>query len=64
MNERVAKAFRMLDHLDKAIKQRAYNCDCQVGGVDAMSIDTDWLRYAAEEIRHGLRTASEIQETA
>lgn len=63
MNEHVAKAFRMLDQLDKAIKQRAYDCDCQVGGVDAMSIDTDWLRHAAKEIRHGLRTASEIQET-
>jgi hypothetical protein len=23
-----------------------YNCSCQVGGVDAMSIDTDWILAA------------------
>lgn len=38
--------------LSKAVKDyyngsrtNPYNCDCQNGGVDAMSIDTDWLQY-------------------
>lgn len=32
-----------LDQLEKAIWGSAYNCECQVGGVDALSLDTDWL---------------------
>lgn len=47
-----------LDNLNMAIKRlhdavndSAYNCDCQKGGVDAMSIDTDWLRYISDTIR-------------
>ena len=29
----------------------AYNCRCQVGGVDAVSIDTDWLLHNLRSIR-------------
>lgn len=31
-----------------------YNCSCQAGGVDAMSIDTDWLRLTARRARTAL----------
>lgn len=31
-----------------------YTCTCQVGGVDAMSIDTDWLRETARRARGAL----------
>lgn len=50
----IADAFRSLGYLDDAVKHSAYNCDCQVGGVDAMSVDTDWLRAQVEQIRRGL----------
>lgn len=58
MKPEVAAAFKHLDWLDNAIRDLAYNCDCQEGGVDAMSIDTDWLRNNAEVIRAGLEAAT------
>lgn len=51
--------FWWLDQIDVVVKRRAYDCTCQVGGVDAMSIDTDWLRHASREIRNELRNATE-----
>lgn len=51
--------FWWLDQIDTAVKKKAYDCECQNGGVDAMSIDTDWLRHAAREIRNELRNATE-----
>lgn len=47
-------AFLWLDRLDEAVRARPYDCTCQVGGVDAMSIDTDWLREGLARIRDGL----------
>lgn len=41
--------------LVQAVKEGAYNCDCQIGGVDAMSIDTDWLRLHVEKIYEYLK---------
>lgn len=51
--------FWWLDQIDDVVKHRAYDCACQVGGVDAMSIDTDWLRRAAETIRNEHRAMAE-----
>lgn len=58
------EAFLWLDRLDDAVKHRAYDCTCQVGGVDAMSIDTDWLRHALAEIRRAHRNMAERAGTA
>lgn len=44
----VDDAERWLEGFKQAVKESAYNCECQVGGVDALSIDTDYLN-------HGLR---------
>ena len=38
---RAQQAMTWLSDLDR--KGKRYNCECQVGGVDAMSVDTDWL---------------------
>lgn len=34
----------LIDELSSTVERIRYNCDCQVGGVDALSIDTDWLQ--------------------
>lgn len=38
-------ALEAAGYIVEAVEDDAYNCECQVGGVDAMSIDTDWLRH-------------------
>ncbi len=39
-----------LRELRAAITSKQYDCTCQVGGVDALSIDTDWLNAVVEKI--------------
>lgn len=56
--------FWWLDQVDAAVERRAYNCTCQAGGVDAMSIDTDWLRHAARRIRREYRAMAERAQIA
>ena len=56
--------FWWLDQIDDAVERHAYDCTCQVGGVDAMSIDTDWLRHAGRAIRHEHRAMAERAELA
>lgn len=43
-NDAASLIDSMIRQLDR--DDRRYNCECQVGGVDAMSIDTDWLLHA------------------
>lgn len=40
---------------EQAVAFGAYNCDCQVGGVDAMSIDTDYLQYGIRLLKEALK---------
>lgn len=51
--DQVDAAETALGHLVVAAKESAYNCDCQVGGVDALSLDTDWLQAALEDVEDG-----------
>lgn len=50
---RIFETTRRLHALDKDIEEDRYNCECQVGGVDAISIDTDYLQANLEEITKG-----------
>lgn len=45
----VAKAREVLLGLLETVECARYNCDCQVGGVDALSLDTDYLRFNLNE---------------
>lgn len=45
---RMEQSIKHLQGLDRPEQQ--YNCDCQNGGVDAMSVDTDWLLHNINEI--------------
>lgn len=49
MSEQVSKIVEWSESLTKAVEEHPYDCECQVGGVDAMSVDTDWLRVVAEK---------------
>ena len=51
-----AEALSM--YLTEAVEKKAYDCECQVGGVDAMSLDTDWLREVAASF---VKTVNAIQ---
>jgi hypothetical protein len=50
------------EELVKSIKEDAYNCECQEGGVDAMSIDTDWLREASRQFAKSIETIERVRE--
>lgn len=39
-----------LDWLKEHVEKNEYNCSCQAGGVDAISIDTDWLRWTIMKV--------------
>lgn len=43
LGARVGELTARLDAIAQTAEQIAYNCECQVGGVDALSVDTDWL---------------------
>lgn len=59
----VDAAAYWLDSLQKEVQGHGYDCDCQVGGPDAASIDKDYLDSALAAVRrgfdamHGLRDA-------
>lgn len=50
---RIAETTRRLRALDRDVEKDRYNCECQVGGADAISIDTDYLQANLEEITKG-----------
>lgn len=52
----VEEAEQFLTALAAAIEKKQYNCDCQVGGADAMSIDTDWMRAGVRKLIAGWTT--------
>lgn len=54
LRERLAEAVEMVAPIERAVERSAYNCTCQVGGVDAMSVDTDWLRETVRRLRVAL----------
>jgi hypothetical protein len=45
-----------------SIEADGYNCECQEGGVDAMSIDTDYLRVLANEFGRAEQSIQRIRE--
>lgn len=55
---RLRAAIAAVDEINRnlrvAVREDAYNCRCQVGGVDAMSIDTDWLKRITADINTAL----------
>lgn len=57
-------SIKYLDGLRDAIDRRPYDCTCQVGGVDAMSIDTDWLSTIQREARKALVLAEADRDVA
>lgn len=51
----IDNAHAWLLDFEDAVKRKAYNCECQVGGVDAMSIDTDYLQYGIRLLKEALK---------
>lgn len=45
-----------------SIENHGYNCECQEGGVDAMSIDTDYLRVLANEFGRTEEAIERVRE--
>lgn len=56
--------FWWISQIYDYVRSHAYDCTCQVAGVDAMSIDTDWLRHAARTVRHEHRAMAERAQVA
>lgn len=51
---------RSLEFLQEAVKDKGYDCTCQVGGVDALSIDTDFLEHNLDQ----MATAFQVMDAA
>ena len=49
----VAQAEIAVHALEKTAVPAHPNCQCQVGGVDACSIDSDWLEHVARRVSTG-----------
>lgn len=63
----VTRARALAWDLQESIAKRQYDCECQVGGVDAMSVDTDWLREVVwrgllELLSAHVRLAARVRE--
>ena len=43
MDETASIIESIIQQID--VKGTRYNCECQVGGVDAVSLDTDWILH-------------------
>lgn len=52
----VEEAEKWLEGLERAVERHGSDCKCQAGGVDAMSIDHDWMRMAVRKIKAGWTT--------
>jgi hypothetical protein len=61
---RVMTAKEYSEDLLKVVQKDRYNCECQEGGVDAMSVDTDWLRVVAKKFAESIETIERVRELA
>lgn len=41
----MSKALQLLEEMAEQIEEIGYNCKCDEGGVDAISVDLDWLQH-------------------
>ena len=62
--ERVMTAKEYSEDLLEVVQRNRYNCECQEGGVDAMSVDTDWLRVVAKKFAESIETIERVRELA
>lgn len=53
------EAFLWLDRLDDAVRRRAYDCTCQVGGAFRAAAGVPRIRHALAEIRRAHRNMAE-----
>ena len=60
--ESIARAIQRSEFVLEELRSQAYNCECQVGGVDAMSIDTDWIIHNVNQVIKLLTTGEEEEE--
>jgi hypothetical protein len=41
----MSRAVQLLKEMVEQVTEIGYNCECKKGGVDAISIDLDWLQH-------------------
>ena len=41
----MSEALGILESVAEQIQETGYNCRCDEGGVDAISVDLDWLQF-------------------
>ena len=58
LNEEDTLSKDLMDYVD----EYEYNCECQVGGVDAISIDTDYLKEAAKGFSNTTEAINRVRE--
>lgn len=58
----VEKAELFIEQLAAAVDESKFNCECQVGGVDAMSVDTDWMQAGVRNLIAGWTTLRQAEE--
>ena len=46
----MSEVEKILTDMESCIKAAGYNCECQQGGVDAVSIDYDWLMHQVKQL--------------
>ena len=50
------------EYLYAALGRDRYNCECQTGGADAMSIDTDALQAAADSFAKTVAAVQRVRD--